>query len=239
MDYAREVKLGRRKKNWESEVKRIMKRYKINIHNNEIKEMKLNDWENKIEKQVYDMAIQDWERERATKKKLNTYNQIKQAHGFEDYLNGPLTKGKLLKFKLRSGTNALGEDLSRWMKDRKKNCQLCEQSVVESVAHFLHCSAYSDERSQAINILEQKLLGKDLIILKEQISDTKTFISLVLGQKIKQMTAEGISSAGKIFEEMIYKMWEKRKMYMFCEGQQTRQLNTLRGVNGHIDYDNG
>lgn len=43
-----------------------------------------------------------------------------------------MDNGKRLKFKLRSGTNALGQELRRWRRGEGK-CESCNMGVIEDV----------------------------------------------------------------------------------------------------------
>ena len=52
--------------------------------------------------------------------------------GFKCYLKGVMCSGKRLKFKLRSGTNALGAELKRWSgRDENGGCKCCDSGATE------------------------------------------------------------------------------------------------------------
>jgi len=58
------------------------------------------------------------------------------------YIKGVMDNGKGLKCKLRSGTNALGQETKMWGRGEGK-CESCSMDVIEDVEHFvMHCSKH-------------------------------------------------------------------------------------------------
>jgi len=77
---------------------------------------------------------------------------------------------KRLKFKLRSGTNALGQELRRWRGEVK--CESCNMGVIiiEDVEHFvMQCPKFEKRRKTVLKDLccvnKKKLNSHEIFIL--------------------------------------------------------------------------
>ena len=173
---------------------------------------------------------------RNTKRKLTLYNTLKLDPGYEGYLNGQLRAGKLLKYKFRSGTSGLGEELGRRMPERTK-CHVCEKKVMESVHHFVwECPAYEKNRETWKEYVVNKLDGNDKIVFVDQLNDRGMFVNMVLGGKVRGMSEVGIKLVSKFSEKLLYIMWQYRKTKMFPVAKQQTRQSMLCGVNGLNDY---
>jgi len=86
--------------------------------------------------------------------KLQLYNELVQVRELklDEYIKGVLDKGKRLKFKLRSGTNALECELKRWGRGEGICQRTCKEGKVEDVHHFvMKCPTYARRREMLWN----------------------------------------------------------------------------------------
>ena len=110
---------------------------------------------------------------------------------FKSYLKGVMCDGKRLKFKLRSGTNALGAELKRWSgRDENGVCKCCDSGATEDVKHFVvDCLAYARQRKELISNLLQLFSTGDVkdknfhIILS--VRDNDSLLKLILADEIE------------------------------------------------------
>ena len=88
--------------------------------------------------------------------------EIREQLKLDEYIKGVLDKGKRLKFKLRSGTNALERELERWGRD-EGICQCCKEGKVEDVHHFvMKCPTYARRRERLWNDLTKLVQNNEL-----------------------------------------------------------------------------
>ena len=214
-EYAGEKKkkIGRQRRNWTGEVNSLLNKYHLESEN--VKEMTEREWDAHVEKIAKEEDVNNWNRTRETKSKLAVYNAIKEGFGFQSYLNGVFRGGKLLKFKFRSGTSALGEELGRWMKERKQ-CKACKKKVTETLAHFLYeCKGYVSERKAWIKDTRKEFDLEDKKIFNGYLADEKKFINLTLSDKLAGISNDGQAKLNEATEKLLYSMYEKRKEHMF------------------------
>lgn len=94
------------------------------------------------------------------KKKMELFRITLPEAKLSKCMEGPLRGGKLINFRLRSGTHALRSD--QYHRDGgSKECPCCETGQVEDVAHFLlHCRAFKKLRSEWLAALRDTEWGK-------------------------------------------------------------------------------
>ena len=64
------------------------------------------------------------------------------------YLRDVMTRGKRRKYKLGSGTHALGNELKRWSsRNNNGNCKCCDSNSLVDVMHFVaQCPKFLENR---------------------------------------------------------------------------------------------
>ena len=98
---------------------------------------------------VSEKVISDWRSEVEGKVTLGWYQRVKEsleAEKYLDYLNG---YGVRVRFRLRTGSGGLMEDLKRCRRKSDARCVLCDEGVVEDIRHFLvECGEFENGRER-------------------------------------------------------------------------------------------
>lgn len=152
---------------WVMMVEELIEKYGLGETVGKLKreEMALEEWKNVVKSCVEARAVQEWRDVVANASKLRWFDRVKTDWGREAWLcEGKLTPAKRTKFKYRSGTHELREELGRRVRGEdgervreEQFCVLCERKEVEDVLHLLwRCSRYNDLRREFSEMLRRE-----------------------------------------------------------------------------------
>ena len=82
------------------------------------------------------------------KSELKLYTQLNEKHGFKSYLRGPMTLGKRLKFKFRSGSIPLNAKMAKVTNSGDAECKLCYAEKEDPVHFLMCCHSYTELREE-------------------------------------------------------------------------------------------
>jgi hypothetical protein len=99
------------------------------------------------------------------------------------YIKGIITPGKRLKYKLRSGTHALGNELRRWSsRNNNGNCKCCNSGKLEDVMHFVaQCPKLLQYRKDFLNNLLKLFPADDVtdrFLIQNCFQDNQIFLNI-------------------------------------------------------------
>ena len=208
----------------------------------EISTLSRNEWNNMVKKAALKIEVVNIKTGIDNSSKLALYNIREENISLDisTYLRGIMTPGKRLKFKLRSGTHALGNELKRWSaRNTDGNCKCCDADKLENVTHFVaECSKFIDDRKQFLNdllhllptgdvkdrFLIQNCFHDDLKLLKFVLSDNFGFLNFNL-EKIHEIT-----------HAFLYKIYLIRNKLIFSTTKTISPLdcNVGSGANDYV-----
>lgn len=159
------IKFAGRRRSWQSLVQELVRKYGLEEMAGQVEngEMLAKEWGGVVEKMGTAVGVTKWWDEVSRKSKLRRYEAVKEGRwGMEKWMRGEWTKEKKVKFRWRSGSNGLMEDMGR-REGKSKECVLCGAEE-ESVEHVLwECDAYGEVRYEFGEVMkmEARKVGED------------------------------------------------------------------------------
>jgi len=154
------------RRTWKKRVRSILVEFGLVQEHSNITNLSETQWNKLVDKAAVQFELKVMRVGIDKSSKLALYNVREEILSleFKDYLTRVMSPGKRLKFKLRSGTNALGEELRRWAsRNETGNCKCCEQDCLEDTAHFVaRCPRYAKHRKKFIHNLKHLLPADDV-----------------------------------------------------------------------------
>jgi len=95
----------------------------------------------------------DWELGMRGKAKLQLYLQANEGIEFKPYLKGPLTTGKKLLFRFRSGNVGLNGNMAMTNREQDPSCPCCDNSCEDVVHAIIQCPHYQSHRTHFLHNL--------------------------------------------------------------------------------------
>jgi len=121
------------------------------------------------------------------------------------HVKGVIDNGKRLQFKLRSGTNAQGQEMKRWGRGEGK-CESCNMGVIEDVEIFvMQCPKYEKRR---------KIFLKDLCCVNKKKLDPHEIFILLLSSDI-ECSAESKLNFFELANKFLNDIYEARILLNF------------------------
>eukprot|EP00271_Cylindrocystis_brebissonii_P003249 TRINITY_DN1401_c0_g1_i9.p1 TRINITY_DN1401_c0_g1~~TRINITY_DN1401_c0_g1_i9.p1 ORF type:complete len:1328 (-),score=159.78 TRINITY_DN1401_c0_g1_i9:667-4650(-) len=170
----RKVKLGADVKSWGKVVEGLFK--DLQLDKGEMLDLGESQFRAIVESRLLE---RDAHRVKVLEGRKNcAYVGMSDCRGLQPYLLGPYTLGRKLKFKFRSGSHGLQEEVGRrrGVDRSERTCDLCTLGV-ESVSHFLwECPMYADHRSKFLAALESILGTSDFARLPRELDEKSRII---------------------------------------------------------------
>jgi len=210
------LRRGGEVKSWRREVTRVMQRARI--REEMLEDSSIED----LRKLVCDSYVDG---EMVGGRKLEAYRKLGDEACLQPYLQGCLNLGARLKFKFRSGSHGLGEELGRrgGVARDERHCSLCSGSI-ETVAHFLlDCPAVGDFRVSFLASLQTLLGGNNFHAFRTLPSETQALRLLAhspWGDKAGEvdcLVQDYLVKAWKLRSNVLY----KEKSHYYQEGLST------------------
>ena len=143
------------------------------------------------------------------KSELKLYTLLNELNGFKSYLRGPMTLGKRLKFKFRSGSVPLNAKMAKVTNSDNSECTLCHAEKEDPVHFLLRCRLYADLRE----VMFTKIcnLDADLFQTFRTMNDLEAAAALLsesywdkFGEHVDEIVKDFLAAAWKIRCNSIY-----------------------------------
>jgi hypothetical protein len=208
-----------RTRTWRAILDSVIKNYNLVDEFKDIKNLSELEWFKLVDKKVLEKSNNDFRETLSNRihSKLHLYRLVKNEIYLEDYLKGKLTDGVRLKFKLRSGTNGLNNELGRRCKDvSSRICKCCNLGVVEDEIHFItECPMFHSQRNSFFSNLS-KIENDEItnLLNNPDISDKTEKAAIILGksQGLSKSSSNLLNTETCNFLEAI---WNSRKNFLY------------------------
>ena len=146
-------------RSWDSLVGELIRKYRL-VEEAEklvLEGGKLGEWMSAVEVAVKAGSEEEWWDGVNRHSKLRRYASVKGGRwGMEKWMYGKWTLEKKVKFRWRTGSSGLMEDMGR-REGSSKECRVCEKGVDETVEHVLwECDGYGEVREEFMRVLEME-----------------------------------------------------------------------------------
>jgi hypothetical protein len=150
-----------RRRSWDSVVGECIKKYELSAEAEQLMEGELDyeEWEAIVERRCRKGVIKDWKKGVGCKTKLRRYEKVKDGRwGMEEWMLGRWSRDEKLKFRWRSGSCGLMEDMGR-REGGSRACVVCSAGgeTVETVEHVMwECEGYKELRQQFCAVMQME-----------------------------------------------------------------------------------
>ena len=145
------------------------------------------------------------------KSELKLYTQLKENPGFKAYLRGPMTLGKRLKFKFRSGSVPLNAKMAKVTNSGDAECKLCHTEKEDPVHFLMRCHSYTELREEMFTRIRN--LDADLFQTFRTLNDLEAAAALlsesywdVFTETVDDLVKDFLAEAWKIRCNFTYGM---------------------------------
>ena len=228
------------RKTWKRRVLMTLEELGLAEEYSDVANLSQDKWNKLVDHAAVQAELKDINEGLSKSSKLALYKDLVESPtlGFKCYLKGVMCSGKRLKFKLRSGTNALGAELKRWSaRDNDGACKCCTVGALEDVKHFVvDCPKYAAVRKELIGSLTKLFSTGDakgtefLSVLQGK--NKTNLLKLILAHEIDHSKVI-CKKFDKLVHCFLYEIYEIRNSFIFSSSKKFSPLNTCvkSGVN--------
>ena len=147
-----------RRRSWDSVTWECIQKYDLREEADLLMggELELGEWEIAVRRKCKEGVVKAWREGVGCKSKLRRYERVKEGRwGLEEWMLGEWSKDKKLKFRWRSGSCGLNEDMGR-REGGSRVCEACKSSD-ETVEHVMwECEGYEKLRQEFCAVMEME-----------------------------------------------------------------------------------
>jgi hypothetical protein len=192
---------------------------------------RVEEWKALVKLRVREKGREEWWDELVRGKRSESYREIKETPGFEEYLRSPeFQRGGRLLFKVRSGMLYLNDEVGRRSKRvEDRMCVLCNSGMVEDIQHFLFvcpklCHVREMFRKNFSRVCVK--LGIPSMVDVWNSGDVSSHLRIVLGSCVdlfsKELprevnTADAARELRLVSNHFLLSLWSVRKKLLYSD----------------------